>query len=57
MNLNLIDILVIVGCVLLGIYVIVSSIKNKKKGKTGCGCNCSSCSGCAYKKTKTDKNK
>ncbi len=56
MNLSLIDILVIIGCVLLGAYVIISSIKNKKKGKSGCGCNCASCSGCAYK-NRTDKNK
>ena len=52
-----IDIIVIIGCTLLGVYVIITSIKNKKKGKTGCGCNCASCSGCAYKKIKTDKNK
>ncbi len=56
MNLSLVDVLVIIGCVLLGVYVIISSIKNKKKGKTGCGCNCASCSGCAYKKAKKDKN-
>ena len=56
MNLSLIDILVIIGCVLLGVYVIISAIKNKKKGKSGCGCNCASCSGCAYK-NRTDKNK
>ena len=48
-----IDIIVIIGCALLGIYVIISATKNKKKGKTGCGGNCSSCSGCAFKKKQT----
>ena len=52
-----IDIIVIIGCALLGVYVIVSSILNKKKGKTGCGCNCSNCSGCAYSKKQTNKDK
>ena len=51
-----IDIIVIIGCAILGAYVIISSIRNKKKGKSGCGGNCSHCSGCAYK-TKTEKNK
>ena len=53
---SVIDILVIVGCVALGVYVIISSIKNKKKGKKGCCHNCTSCSGCAYKK-QTSQNK
>ena len=54
---SFVDILVIIGCVALGIYVIISSVLNKKKGKTGCGHNCASCSGCAYKKIKTEKTK
>ncbi len=47
-----IDVAVIIGCALLGVYVIISSYRNKKKGKTGCGGNCSHCSGCAYKNKK-----
>ncbi len=48
-----IDIIVVIGCALLGVYVIISSILKKKKGKTGCGCNCANCSGCARAKKQT----
>ena len=50
-----IDVIVIIGCALLGIYVVISAIKNKKKGKTSCGGNCSACSGCAYKNKEKNK--
>ena len=44
---TLIEILVIVGCVLVVGGVIISSIINKKKGKTSCGCGCTDCSKCS----------
>ena len=44
-----IDIIVIIGCAGLGIYVVINSIINKKKGKTSCGCNCSNCKNSACK--------
>lgn len=36
---------IIVAAILLGVAlaIIVTSIKNKKQGKTSCGCNCSGC--------------
>ncbi len=41
------EILLIVACVAIVVSVIVTSIINKKKGKTSCGCDCSSCSYCS----------
>ena len=41
---QLIEILVIIGCVLIVGGVIAMSIINKKKGKSSCGCNCANCS-------------
>ena len=38
-----IEIIVIIACVLIVGGVIVTSIINKKKGKTSCGCDCSNC--------------
>ncbi|MBE5736781.1 MAG: FeoB-associated Cys-rich membrane protein [Clostridiales bacterium] len=51
---NPIDVLIIIGCVAIVVGVIVTSIINKKKGKTSCGCDCAHCSGCANK-TKTEE--
>lgn len=45
-----IEIIVIIACALIVGGVIISSIINKKKGKTSCGCNCANCLGCKYKK-------
>ncbi len=52
-----IDIVVVIACALLGVYVIISCIKNKKKGKTSCGCDCANCSGCAYSKKQVNQDK
>ena len=52
-----IDIIVIIGCVALGIYVVVSSIKNKKNGKTSCGCGCANCKNTACKANKQQTKK
>ncbi len=37
---------IIVVCALVAIValIIVSNVKNKKKGKSNCGCGCSNCS-------------
>ncbi len=48
---NLIDILVIIGCVLIILTTVILAIVNKKKGKTSCGCDCSKCAGCKNKST------
>ena len=43
--------------ILLLCSVIISSIINKKKGKTSCGCDCSKCSRClSCKENKNDKD-
>ena len=51
---TLIEILVIIACVLIVGGVILSTIINKKKGKTSCGCDCAHCSGCSSIKKKTE---
>ena len=51
---TLIEILVIIACVLIVGGVILSTILNKKKGKTSCGCDCAHCSGCSSIKKKTE---
>ena len=38
-----IEIIVIIACVLIVGLVTVTSIINKKKGKTSCGCDCAHC--------------
>ena len=53
---SLIEIIVIVACVLIVGGVIVTSIINKKKGKTSCGCDCAHCSGCNLKKDNKEKS-
>jgi len=45
---TLIEILVIIGCVVIVGGVIITSIINKKKGKTSCGCGCADCSKCSH---------
>ncbi len=37
---------IIVGLALISLvtFIIISSIKDKKKGKSNCGCGCSNCS-------------
>lgn len=51
---TLIEVLVIIACVLIVGGVILSTIINKKKGKTSCGCDCAHCSGCSSIKKKTE---
>ncbi len=51
---TLIEILVIIACVLIVGGVIISTILNKKKGKTSCGCDCAHCSGCSKLNKKTE---
>ncbi len=47
----MIDILIAVGAAAIVVAVIVTSIINKKKGKSSCGCDCSSClKNCSCKK-------
>ncbi len=48
------DIIIIIGCALAVIGAIVSTILNKKRGKTSCGCDCANCSGCC---NQANKNK
>lgn len=50
-----IEIIVIIACVLIVGGVLITSIINKKKGKTSCGCDCSTCSSCC-KRSKNKKN-
>ncbi len=47
-----IDIIIILSCLALGIYIVISTIMNKKKGKASCGCDCSNCDKCAKQKCK-----
>ena len=48
-----IEIIVIIACVLIVGGVLITSIINKKKGKSSCGCDCSTCSSsCKYSKNK-----
>lgn len=49
-----IDIIIIVGCALAVVGAIITSILNKKRGKTSCGCDCANCSGCC---NQSNKNK
>ena len=43
---------IIVGTILLATVatVIVTMIRNKKKGKSSCGCGCSTCGACGCSK-------
>ena len=52
---ELIEILVIIGCSLIVGGVIVKAIIDKKKGKTSCGCGCSNCSKCPGCKNREDE--
>lgn len=53
-----IEIIVIIGCVLIVGGVIITSIINKKKGKSSCGCGCADCSKCSHcsSKPKDEQN-
>ena len=41
---NLGSIIVASALIFLVTFIIVSNIRNKKKGKSNCGCGCSNCS-------------
>jgi hypothetical protein len=47
----MIDILIAIGAGLIVVSVIITSIINKKKGKSSCGCDCSSCAHCSHCKS------
>ena len=52
---QLIEILVIIACVLIVGGVTITSIINRKKGKSSCGCNCANCVGCRAMNKKEEK--
>ena len=52
---ELIEIVVIAACVIIVGGVIITSLINKKKGKTSCDCDCSKCTGCACSKNIDNK--
>ena len=41
---NIGSILVVFALIAIFALIIVSNVKNKKKGKSNCGCGCSNCS-------------
>ena len=49
------EIILIIACVGIVVSVAITSIINKKKGKTSCGCNCSNCKYSSNCKTNKDK--
>lgn len=57
---GILEILLIIACTAIVFGVIITSIINKKRGKSSCDCGCSACSkcsGCFNKAAKTEKQK
>ncbi len=55
---NAVDIIIVIACVALVVGVVVTSIVNRKKGKTSCGCDCSKCTCCSHSQVpKNEKEK
>lgn len=51
------DIIIIIGCAFAVVGAIITTILNKKRGKTSCGCDCANCSGHCHQAKNNQTNK